>query len=370
MPAFGAEVFRSRTSLVLVTTTALVGATFAQTFASEEAFASCNQRELRHVSEEFAGTISTARFWSSADAIFARFAVGAEVAVVDSSVAVIVFTVADFFGRGSRACAAFGTFAVVGADLGSRCFTNPFAYFAGLAKVGEGFVGFAVTVVVFLVANFRLGFTAGALLGFVAAGLAAGAGLLGLPYKAARLVLGAGLKAVLVRASGGTRCAFLGRTAFVYTGTVVANFVGTGTGLFFGTPHWAAVFVLFTNDVFPGSFGVRTLALLVTDGAGNIGAVLTRFPTFTRCPFTGAFALLCTFHTDLHIGGSTTLNIPRFTLSTSLQRADAEGFVGACAILVFQALHTTTGCLVAETFPTVLIATANTLVFGATIGGS
>lgn len=119
VPAFGAEVFGCGAGLVFAGSTALVGAGFAEAFTSEVPFAACNQWKLLHVGEQLAGAIGATGLWSSADAVVAGLVVGAEVAVVDGAIAVVIFSVADLFGGSSGAGAAYGGFAVVGADLGA-----------------------------------------------------------------------------------------------------------------------------------------------------------------------------------------------------------------------------------------------------------
>lgn len=220
-----------------------------------------------------------------------------------------------------------------------------------------------------MVADLFLGLTAGTGLRFVAAGCAAGAGLFGLPNQAAGAVFAAGLDVVLVGTASGSCGALLRGAAFVNAGPVVADFVGACAGFLLGTPNRAAILVFFTHDVLAGCYGVLALALDLTDCAGHAGAVLAGFPTFTRSPLSGAFALLGSFDTDLDVGRCTTLNVTRFALSAAFEGADAEWFVRALTVLVFQTLHAAACADVAIAVATVFVCATHTYVFvGAPVG--
>jgi hypothetical protein len=81
---------------------------------------------------------------------------------ISGAVAVIIFAVADFFGRGAWLCRALGTGFIIFALPFSGALTDAYTDAASLVFVGEVFIDLAIAIVIEVIAFFFDGFAGGA----------------------------------------------------------------------------------------------------------------------------------------------------------------------------------------------------------------
>lgn len=231
-------------------------------------------------------------------------------------------------------------FSVVRADLLTAGFASSFACLAAIGKTRESIVDFAITIIVFVVADFFFGDAVGTALQLITALFARGTSLFGHPDEATFLVLGTGFEVSVPYASEFPFFTGLGRTRLGNAFAIVTDFV-RGAALFLRCPIGTSIIAFDTQLIFAGKnvrFGCAFLFVEFTDG--RIGAVFTGFPVDAITPETATFTGLVTFDTDVEICGGTASDRARLTLGTNIQHT--EWAIRAFAVLVFQTCKATT----------------------------